>query len=259
MIFGSHSAWKWVTVSYLIVLHVVSAVFIVTDFIPKVKANMGLGVTVELTPNPHVPNMIRYHQWMDDSVPDMAAIFLGDSITQGLATAAIAPYAVNYGIGGENTTQFIDAIPTYRSLERSSVIFLEIGINDIIEQGRKIGLNDRYQKIMKILPNKIPLVWSAVMPIKRRGILLSDIIDANNMIKALCEKRGNCIYVDTWKFLTDMKGQMINHLFLDDGAHLSSEGYKAWIAALKQAMQLAIVGTNTSEKNGVSSVWTSHL
>lgn len=243
MIFGSYSAWKWITVSYLVVLHVISALFIVMDFMPKVIANSGLGVTVELTPNSYVPEMIRYHQWMDNSIPDRAAIFLGDSITQGLATAAIAPYSVNYGIGGEDTAQFIDAIPIYRSLARASVIFLAIGINDIIniKQDMKIGLNERYRKIMKILPNKTPLIWSAVMPIGRRGVLLSDITDANNAIKTLCEKRGNCIYVDTWRFLADRNGKIIKRFFLDDGVHLSSEGYKAWIAALKQAMQLAIV------------------
>jgi lysophospholipase L1-like esterase len=245
MILGSHSAWKWITVGYLIVLHVISAVFIVTDFIPKVKANLGLGVTVELCTNSYLLEMIRFHQWMDDSVPDRAAIFLGDSITQGLATAAIAPYSVNYGIGGEDTAQFIDAVPTYRSLARASVIFLEIGINDIvnIKQDVKIGLNERYQKIMKMLPDKTPLVWSAVMPVGRRGSVLSEITDANNVIKTLCEKRGNCTYVDTWRFLADRNGKIIGRFFLDDGVHLSSEGYKAWIAALKQATQLAVVNT----------------
>jgi len=248
MIFGSYSARKWVTVSYLIVLHVVAASLIVTDFIPKVKVSMGLGATVELTPNPHVPDMIRYHQWMDESVPDKAAIFVGDSITEGLATAAIAPYSVNFGIGGENTAQFIDAIPTYRSLARASVIFLAIGINDIInsEQDMKTGLNDRFRKIVKMLPEKTPLVWSAVMPVRRKGILLSDITDANNMIKTSCEKRGNCTYVDTWRFLADRNGKMIDRFFLDDGVHLSPEGYRAWIAELKQAMQLTIVDTSPS-------------
>jgi lysophospholipase L1-like esterase len=30
---------------------------------------------------------------------------------------------------------------------------------------------------------------------------------------------------------------MINSLFLDDGVHLSSDGYTAWISALKQAIK----------------------
>lgn len=222
-------------------MHLFSAVLIVkTDFIPKVKIKLGV---VAATPNPHVPNMVRYHQWMDSSVPDKAVIFLGDSITQGLATAAIAQYSVNYGIGSENTAQLIDAIPTYKSLTRSSLIVLAIGINDIAE-GMKPGLNDRYKKIVDALPGKTPLIWSGVMPTQKQQIAFSDIAEANDVITALCEKRGNCIFVDTWKFLADKDGQPITRYFLDDGVHLSPEGYKAWIVALKQAMQLTLASAH---------------
>jgi lysophospholipase L1-like esterase len=210
-----------------------SAVLIVkTDFIPKVKAKLG----VAATPSPHVSKMVRYHQWMDESVPNKATIFLGDSITQGLATAAVAPYSINYGIGGENTAQLLEAIPSYKSLARVNAIVLAIGINDL-SQGMKVGLNDRYEKIVEALPNKIPLIWSAVMPARNEKIALSDINNANQTIKTLCSNRGNCVFVDTWSLLADKSGQMNSDLFLDDGVHLSPEGYRAWIPALKQAIQ----------------------
>jgi lysophospholipase L1-like esterase len=203
-----------------------------TDFIPKVKAKLG----VAATSSPHVSSMVRYHQWMDESVPDKATIFLGDSITQGLATAAVAPYSVNYGISGENTEQLLDAIPSYKSLTRARTIVLGIGINDLA-QDMKTGLNDRYKKIVEVLPHKTLLIWSAVMPARHEKIAPSDIANANQVIKTLCANRGNCIFVDTWRFLADKNGQMINPLFLDDGVHLSPNGYKGWISALKQAIQ----------------------
>jgi lysophospholipase L1-like esterase len=214
-------------------LHLFSVALIVkTDFIPKVKAKLG----VAATPNPHVSNMVRYHQWMDKSVPDKATIFLGDSITQGLATAAVAPYSINYGIGSENTAQLLDALPSYISLTRASTIVLAIGINDLA-QDMKNGLNDRYKKITEVLPQKTLLIWNAVMPARHEKIAPQDIVNANKVIKSLCANRGTCIFVDTWSFLADKNGRMINSLFLDDGVHLSPDGYTAWISALRQAIQ----------------------
>ncbi len=162
-----HWKWKWPVIGYIIAVHLFSVALIVkTDFIPKVKVKLGVAAA---TPNPHIPNMVRYHQWMDKSVPDKATIFLGDSITQGLATAAVAPYSINYGIGSENTAQLLDALPSYMSLTRASTIVLAIGINDL-GQDMKEGLNDRYKKIAEVLSQKTQLIWNAVMPARHEKI-----------------------------------------------------------------------------------------
>jgi lysophospholipase L1-like esterase len=226
-----HKTWEWVAIGYIIALHLFSAMLIVkTDFIPKVKAKLGLA------PTPYVLNMLKYHQWIDDSVPDHATIFLGDSITQGLATAAVAPSSVNYGIGGETTAQLLGVMSSYKSLSRADAIFLNIGVNDLA-QGRKEGLSDRYRKILQALPSKATLIWSAVMPVRSKKIALSDVDCINHTIRSLCSNRGNCVFVDTWKLLADKNGQMNKSLFLHDGLHLSPAGYRAWIPALKQAIQ----------------------
>lgn len=185
--------------------------------------------------HPHFQTMVRYHQWMDELVPEKSIVFLRDSITQGLATVAVAPYAINYGIGGENTAELLDAIPSYKSLARANAIVLAIGINDL-SQGKKEGLEDRYQRIVAALPRDKPLIWSSVMPARSKKITSSDIADTNRTIKAMCEKRGNCIFVATWSFLADANGLMIQRYFLDDGVHLSPDGYRQWISALKQAI-----------------------
>lgn len=229
-----NTVWKWAAVGYVITLHLLLAALVVkTDLIPKLKAKLGV---IAANPDPHVSNMLRIHQWMDESVPDKAIIFLGDSITQGLATAAVAPLSVNYGIGSENTAQLLNAIPSYKSLARADVIFVTIGINDL-DQGMKSELNERYRKMLELLPRKTPLIWSAVMPAKSGNITFSDIDDANQTVRTLCANRGNCIFVDTWGIFADRNGQMIARMFLDDGVHLSAEGYSAWIAALKEAIK----------------------
>ncbi|MGO9565931.1 MAG: SGNH/GDSL hydrolase family protein [Desulfomonilaceae bacterium] len=206
-----------------------------TDFIPKLKGKIGLSAPLD----PHYQSMIKYHKWMDGNIPDNSVVFLGDSITQGLAVAAVAPYSINYGIGGETTAQLLDAVPYYKSLRRAKTLVLAIGINDIA-QGKQNGLNERYKRIIAAIPHEVPLIWSSVMPVKvARWMKMneSDVSDANRTIKSLCERRGNCVFVDTHKFLTDSNNQIILRYFLDDGVHLSPEGYRQWIAALKEAMR----------------------
>jgi lysophospholipase L1-like esterase len=239
MMTTSRGLLKWFIVVYVIALHLFVATLIAkTDFIPKFKFKVGLG---EMTPwQAHYENMLTYHKWMDENVPDDSIVFLGASITQGLAVAAVAPYSINYGIGGETTAQLLDALPYYKSLHRSKKVVLAIGHNDIA-LGKQKGLNERYEKIIAALPSEIPLIWCSVMPFKvASGMKMkeSDVDDANRTIKSLCEKRGNCVFVDTCSFLADSDNHIIEGHFLEDGVHLSPEGYRQWIKALKEALNL---------------------
>jgi lysophospholipase L1-like esterase len=225
--------WKWAAVGYILALHFFVIVLVVkTDFIPRVQVRLGL---LEF-PNLHLQNMLRYHLGMDDLVPDGGVIFLGDSITQALATAAVAPYATNYGIGMETTADLLNAIPLYKSLIRANAIVLTIGINDFA-QGRTEGLHDRYRQILAALPSGPSLVWCAVMPAMREDILPAAIRDANRTIQDLCRTRPRCMFLDTWSLFADSEGRIIPEYFLQDGVHLSTNGYRRWIAALRQALQ----------------------
>jgi hypothetical protein len=105
--------------------------------------------------------------------------------------------------------------------------------------GKQKGLNERYEKIIAALPSEVPFIWCSVMPFKvASGMKMkeSDVDDANRTIKSLCEKRGNCVFVDTRSFLADSDNHIIERYFLEDGVHLSAEGYRQWIKALKEAL-----------------------
>jgi lysophospholipase L1-like esterase len=224
--------WKWLALGYILALHLLVIILIAkTDFIPRVQVRLGL---MEI-PNLHLQNMLRYHFQMDDLVPDGGVIFLGDSITQALATAAVVPYATNYGIGMETTADLMNAIPLYESLTRAHAIVLTIGINDFV-LGRTEGLHDRYRQILAALPSGPSLVWCAVMPAMRADIRPSAIREANRTIQDLCRTRPRCMFLDTWSMFVDSEGRIIPKYFLPDGVHLSANGYRRWIAALRQAL-----------------------
>ena len=116
-------------VGYLLLLHIFAAVLVFkTDFLPRLTSKLG---NSPVKSDPYIADMLKHQRWMDDAVPTGAVIFLGDSIVQGLATAAVAPASVNYGIGTATTVDLIGALPSYRSLERAGSVVLSIGINDL--------------------------------------------------------------------------------------------------------------------------------
>jgi hypothetical protein len=110
---------------YLSIIHV-SLIFILlkSDFIPKVQAKLGFEKsTQELTP--HFKRMLTYHKRMDGNIPSGAVIFIGDSITQGLAVSAVYPKSVNYGIGSDTTIGVIKRLSDYKSLSRARAIVIQ--------------------------------------------------------------------------------------------------------------------------------------
>src|SRR6478736_3871224 len=95
-----------IIVVYLIALHILLAV-----------AWLGSARNTQRQPEdiPFITMMRGVHEWMDASVPAGATIFLGDSITMALATAAVAPYSVNYGISWQRSDQLIKSMDIYQS------------------------------------------------------------------------------------------------------------------------------------------------
>lgn len=213
-------------VLYLVGVHLLLAVLLwKTDAWPRINARL----TGSVPTNPHVDRTLAYHRAMDASVPDGAVVFLGDSITQSLATAAVTPCAVNYGIGGATTVDLLHGLPSYRSLARASAIFLLIGTNDI-GYGRSDGLDGRLEALAAGLPQRTPLIWSGVMPADFPDAGLAAIADANTAIRKICAAREGCTYIDS----TALFAAGGRSLF-SDRVHLNEAGYTTWISALRPA------------------------
>lgn len=208
-------------ISYAILLHALLALTV----IKPAWLMKALGRTDQ-----HHAQMLVIHSRIDPSVPDKASIFLGDSIIEGLATAAVAPNSVNFGIGRQTTDKLLESIKRYKSIDRASEIYLLIGINDFL-QNKKEGLQGRLQEISKSIPLEKRLIWSGIMPtLPNKIVSPTEIQLVNKYIKELCDIRARCVYVDTWEAIEPMREKAFT-----DGIHLSPAGYKEWIKKLREA------------------------
>ncbi len=219
---------KAFSIIYLFVVHaMLAAALLWTDAVAKITTLAGLT-------EPGVAAIERTNKQLSDrrdpSIAPGVAIFLGDSITHGLAVSRIEPRAENFGISGQTTTQLINAIPNYRSISSASRIYLMIGINDIAN-GRSNMLPERFETIASLMPKDVPLIWSGIMPMAGN---LKAIESANKAIELSCYKLSRCSYIDTFSAMAGKSGDPLDGYTLD-GIHPSKLGYQVWISQLTKA------------------------
>lgn len=192
--------------------------------------------------------MLCYHVRMDGNVPDRSVVFIGDSLTQGLCSDAVSYPSVNYGIGGDTTVGVLTRLAEYRqSLRRASAVVLAIGVNDMkFRDNHQIVEN--YRRILQVLPEKVSVVCSAVLPVNEDIYSNPSIVnnaritDLNASLKVLCSTDLRCIFVDARRRLIDANGNLSTAFQDGDGIHLNAVGNRIWIEELRDGLSKAQQG-----------------
>ncbi|TWT54675.1 GDSL-like Lipase/Acylhydrolase [Rubripirellula amarantea] len=187
----------------------------------------------------HYRQMVSFHSRIDPHLPPGAVVFIGDSITQGLAVTAITPYAVNYGIGHDTTSGVLQRLPIYESLGRSRCLVLAIGVNDLkVRNDREIV--DNFQEILSRLEHVPWILISAILPIdEKTSDRMGDnlrIQSINRELKNMANINEKCGFVDVGKKLVDQSNGLADPYHTGDGIHLSRKGYAIWIDQLARSL-----------------------
>jgi lysophospholipase L1-like esterase len=164
-------------------------------------------------------------------------IFFGNSLTE--------MWDVNYyfndsailnaGITGDFSEGLLKRCDVIIKLKPEK-LFIEIGINDIIE---KISLDEIYSnyeqliiRIQKDSPQTKIYIQSNLPLIVNRPSLLTNNDDVNNLVIKQNEnlkrlaKKYNCVYVDIYTEMIKEKDRA--SLYIWDGLHLTSKAYLIW-------------------------------
>lgn len=222
---------------YIVGLHLLLAVILIkSDFIEKIQRKLGVYQKPELSA--YFYDTATVHGRLDGSLPEGVTLFIGDSITQGLATAAIVDSSVNYGIGSDTTVGVIERLPSYKSINKAKAVVLAIGVNDLKRRDVETTV-DNYQKMLKLIPQDKPIVVSAVLPVDERVYTRNSndsIKQLNTKLKTLVAGMSNIVYVDSTELLQEPDGNLKAEFHTGDGIHLNTAGYQVWIAQLRQAL-----------------------
>ena len=228
-------------ITYIVFIHLIAGAIIVkSDILPKTMSFLGIQRHGDVASTVFYKKTLNYQLAADDNVPEGAVIFIGNSITQGMSTAAVAPFTVNYGIGGDTASGVLKRLPYYHSLNRARAIVVSIGLNDLLLDGQDY-VQDNLAKIAKALPAQVPVIFSAILPVdedvdKRLTGLNGRIVQVNKYLFKLCAADSHLYYLDARSGLIDARGNLDDRFHRGDGVHLNTKGYAILIGKMQEAV-----------------------
>lgn len=146
----------------------------------------------------------------DANKPKNAVVFLGDSLTESLATSNI-PNAVNYGIGYSTTHDLNERIHDYDYSDVKAVVLM-IGTNDAAGNVEPEPVD---------LPD-VPVYWYAA-PLQH----FPNAKDFNTTFKQECSEHPQCTFIEL----------PFNGHFISDGVHLNPDGLRIWLDSLNSELK----------------------
>lgn len=233
---------KRLIIAYLVVIHIgLMYIAYKFDFVERLLAKFDEVPQVKL--DLHYQRMLKSHLSIDALLPDNAIVFIGDSITEGLAVTAVTSNGINFGIGGDTTIGVLNRVRQYTSLNKTQTIVLAIGVNDLkVRENSEIIEN--FKKIFHELQEKsgARIVISAILPTNEavrpewKGFN-ARINDLNQFLAAFCDSNDQFSFLNIGPLLANIQGNLDSQYHNGDGVHLSTKAYQLWINALKHAIK----------------------
>jgi lysophospholipase L1-like esterase len=160
-------------------------------------------------------------------------LFLGDSHMEQCEWQEFFPQkkVANRGIGGETTTgllQRIDALPPCR------LVFLQIGINDLLGGQPPESVFDRYQEVLyKLEKRHAKVVPCLVFYTRYSPDVNPSVRRLNELLRAWFQKE-NRDFISLNPELAE--GETLKQAYTLDGIHLNAQGYQVWLRQLQVSL-----------------------
>jgi lysophospholipase L1-like esterase len=157
-------------------------------------------------------------------------VFVGNSITEGFPLNEMfhSLKIKNRGISGNRSCHIRNRIGSIAAA-RPAKLFLDIGINDILNRVALDTLKTNYQVIVNTICNTSPetkIYVQSVFPLGRSHAQLQrDIEDFNHWLMDYCSF-SHIVYIDLFSSL--YKDGFLNPDYTYDDIHLNGAGYEAW-------------------------------
>ncbi|NOZ26077.1 MAG: GDSL family lipase [Nitrospirae bacterium] len=133
------------------------------------------------------------------------------------------------GVAGETVEGLLGRLGAItRKYRRADLVFIMTGTNNVAMED--FDFIDSYRDIVVSLSEAYPeavVHVHSILPIMIEWIADEDIRRVNRTIKEMAEDTG-AVYIDLYGLFTDARGRAVKEYFLEDGVHLSNEGYSVW-------------------------------
>ncbi len=171
----------------------------------------------------------------------MRILFLGHSLVEYFDWQERFPdhEFFNLGVAGETTVELLERTDrVVRGHEDSDAVLVMTGTNDLLG-GDHSFLAD-YRKLVARLRSLCPrsrIVLHSILPVDPEWVERSAIDELNVEVAKVAAEAGAEFFDLTGPF-TGADGEARRELLLEDGVHLSPDGYRVWSDALEELLGL---------------------
>lgn len=183
--------------------------------------------------------VINRRETFEELLPKKDCIlFIGDSITQRNEWAEMLenPSIINRGIDSDRITWLNERMENLLKNE-PKIVFLKIGINDIMDGKETTQLIEEYTIILEKLKSfkNAKIYIQSCLPVNNtkynHPINNQNVLDFNKNLKNLVEK-FEYNFIDLYPLFAN--NNELDENLTRDGVHLNGKGYKIWCNELKK-------------------------
>ena len=171
----------------------------------------------------------------------MRLLFIGDSLIEFYDWERRFPghEVFNYGISGETVEGLLSRLSSVlEKVVTADFVFIMTGINNMA-----MGYRDfpgTYRRIITQIKAKTPsskIFVHSLLPVLFPFISNDEVRGINGELRKMAEEE-NVFYSDIHSVFLDPSGSPVASYLLDDGVHLSDEGYQVWSSEIEKLLTM---------------------
>jgi lysophospholipase L1-like esterase len=142
---------------------------------------------------------------------------------------------INHGFGGSIMADSAEYVERAVLPYTPRIVVLYAGDNDIAAGVTPQQVEAQFERFVTKVHGPLPqtkIVVISIKPSLLRWAVMDRMRVANSLIKSYCAAHGPCEYVDVDPLMLGPDGKPRPELFVEDGLHMTPEGYRIWTAAL---------------------------
>jgi lysophospholipase L1-like esterase len=170
--------------------------------------------------------------------PIREIVFVGSSTIANWDMARYLPNlrVINRGIPGSSLADTVRLVPRLVLPYQPRIVVLYAGENDI-DSGRTSEevavLFERFAKAVHSMLPATRILYIGLKPSIQRWLIVDRMRAANLLVRAICTRDDRLAMLDVDAVMLGWNARPRRELFVEDGLHLSPQGYQLWTTLLR--------------------------
>jgi lysophospholipase L1-like esterase len=165
-------------------------------------------------------------------------VFVGSSTIRRWDTASYFPDVtiINRGFGGSDMVDAVRYVDRIVIPYEPRLVVVYSGDNDISSGWTSEDVAIQFERFTRAVHAKLPqtrILLIAVKPSLLRWTQIDRMRMANTIMRAYCERDDRLAFIDFDTLMLGWDEKPRRELFVEDGLHLSPQGYQLWSAVLR--------------------------